>query len=163
MKLNLGCLIHYMLLLICAAPVYAQTNASNPKSKNEIGLVIGAAELPSIGLADQGAIRFNSSLAFGAEYDRHLLGQSSGISAGIDFVASPFDVKASYPASNVSPEYAYLFLSPHVKLKFNQGAPLGRGFCLAEDTETLAPRSLGTAGSRWREPATQRLLSLVGD
>jgi hypothetical protein len=30
-------------------------------------------------------------------------------------------VKASFPAANLSPEYAYLFLTPNVRLKFNQG------------------------------------------
>jgi hypothetical protein len=127
--------------------VYAQANASKPTRKNEVGLVIGAAELQSIGLADGGEIRLDSSLALGAEYDRHLFGQGSGIDVGIDFVASPFDVKASYPASNVSPEYAYLFLSPHIKLKFDQVAPSGRGFCLAEGRD-FSPAQPRTGGVR---------------
>jgi hypothetical protein len=86
---------------------------------NEIGLIIGATETPSIGKTAGGTINLNSSLALGAEYDRQLLGKRTTLYAGVDFLASPADVKVSYPLSPVSPEYAYLFLSPHVKVKFN--------------------------------------------
>lgn len=124
MKKNIVGFITYILVLMCVARVYAQTNASTPPTRNEIGLVIGATETPSIGLADGGTIHLNSSLALGVEYDRQLLGRRTALYGGIDFVASPFDVKASFPAPNVSPQYAYLFLSPHIRLKFNQGGVL---------------------------------------
>jgi hypothetical protein len=66
----------------------------------------------------------NSSLTLGAEYDRQLFGLRTALYCGMDFVASPFDVKVSSPAPNVSPQYAYLFLSPNIRLKFNQGGGL---------------------------------------
>jgi hypothetical protein len=106
-------------ILVLAAASNAQTLIDKDHSKNEVGLVIGATETPSVGLVRGGNINFNSSLALGLEYDRRFFGAQTTVSGGLDFLASPFDVKASYPPSDVSPEYAYLFLSPHVKLKFN--------------------------------------------
>jgi hypothetical protein len=105
------------LAFLIATTVFAQTGEA-PR-KNEIGLVIGATETPSIGKTAGGTIDLNSSLAFGAEYDRRLLGERTTLYVGIDFLASPADVKVSYPSSVVSPQYAYLFLSPHIKVKFN--------------------------------------------
>ncbi len=121
MKRNIAVLIAYVLVFMSDVRVHAQTDASRPSTRNEIGLQIGATETPSIGLAGGGAIHLNSSLALGAEYDRQLLGRYTALYGGIDFIASPLDVKASFPAANVSPEYAYLFLTPNVRLKFNQG------------------------------------------
>jgi hypothetical protein len=124
MKKNVAGLVVYVLVLMCVSQLYAQSNASSPTTRNEIGLVIGATEIPSIGLADGGTIHLNSSLALGVEYDRQLLGRRTALFGGLDFVASPFDVKASFPAPNVSPQYAYLFLSPNIRLKFNHGGAL---------------------------------------
>jgi hypothetical protein len=121
MKKNIAVLVTFVLVFMGDARGHAQTGASRPSTRNEIGLQIGATETPSIGLADGGAIHLNSSLALGAEYDRQLLGCRTALYVGIDFVASPLDVKASFPAANLSPEYAYLFLTPNVRLKFNQG------------------------------------------
>jgi hypothetical protein len=105
------------LAFLTATAVFAQTG-EDPR-KNEIGLVIGATETPGIGKTAGGTIDLNSSLALGAEYDRRLLGKRTTLYVGIDFLASPVDVKVSYPSSVVSPQYAYLFLSPHIKVKFN--------------------------------------------
>jgi hypothetical protein len=120
MKKNIAVLVTFVLVFMRDARGHAQTAASRPSTRNEIGLQIGATETPSIGLADGGAIHLNSSLALGAEYDRQLLGRRTALYGGIDFVASPLDVKANFPAANVSPEYAYLFLTPNVRLKFYQ-------------------------------------------
>jgi hypothetical protein len=105
------------LAFLTATAVFAQTG-EDPR-KNEIGLVIGATETPGIGKTAGGTIDLNSSLALGAEYDRRLLGKRTNLYVGIDFLASPVDVKVSHPSSTVSPQYAYLFLSPHIKVKFN--------------------------------------------
>jgi hypothetical protein len=105
------------LAFLTATAVFAQTG-EDPR-KNEIGLVIGATETPGIGKTAGGTIDLNSSLALGAEYDRRLLGKRTTLDVGVDFLASPLDVKVSHPSSTVSPQYAYLFLSPHIKVKFN--------------------------------------------
>jgi hypothetical protein len=112
--------------------------------KNEIGLVIGATETPGVSTSSGNSINLNSSLALGAEFDRRLLGKRITLYAGVDFLASPADVRVSYPPSLVSPEYAYLFLSPHVRVKFNSTSTfqpwlsLGGGYA---DFSPASPRS----------------------
>ena len=90
--------------------------------ENEIGLVIGAAVTPSRSFSSgsSATAAFDSSLALGAEYDRRLLaGRRVSVYGGVDFLASPLDVKLSNPPSDVIGQYAYVFLTPHVRLKFN--------------------------------------------
>jgi hypothetical protein len=153
MKRNIAVLITYVLVLMGDVRVHAQTDASRPPTRNEIGLQIGATETPSIGLADGNAIHLNSSLALGTEYDHQLLGRHTALYGGIDFVASPLDVKASFPAANVSPQYAYLFLTPNVRLKFNQGgsfAPwllFGGGYADFSPAQPRAGINVAGAGS----------------
>lgn len=48
-----------------------------------------------------------------------MFGEHTTLYVGVDFLASAADVKVSYPSPDVSPEYAYLFLSPDIKLTFN--------------------------------------------
>lgn len=62
--------------------VFAQTTET--LDKNEIGLVIGATETPSIGEPSGGSIKLNSSIALGAEYDRKVLGQHTTLLIGAD-------------------------------------------------------------------------------
>src|SRR5215475_4228228 len=102
------------------------TQAQEKQEKNEVGLVIGATVTPSRNFATGTApsASFNSSLALRAEYDRRLLGgKRVAVSAGADFLASPLDVKISNPPADLIGEYAYIFLTPHVRVKFRpQGA-----------------------------------------
>lgn len=109
-----------------AALLALGATAVRGQEKNEIGLVIGATVTPARQLTSGTAARasFDSSLALGAEYDRHLLGGSKlGVYGGVDFLASPLDVKLSNPPADVIGQYAYVFLTPHVRVKFRpQGA-----------------------------------------
>jgi hypothetical protein len=89
------------LAFLTGTTVFAQTGEA-PR-KDEIGLVIGATETPSIGKTAGGTMDLNPSLALGAEYDRRLLGERTILYVGVDFLASPADVKVSYPSSVVSP------------------------------------------------------------
>jgi len=90
-----------LLLSAVVTAAYAQ-DASN--DKNEIGLVIGATLTPSVARQGGGDVKLNSSLALGAEYDRRLIGHHTALYGGVDFLASPFDVKARLRPANVSPE-----------------------------------------------------------
>jgi hypothetical protein len=98
---------------------------SQAQQKNEVGLVIGATIPTGVNLASgevvppPQSLTFNSSLALGAEYDRRLISGRTALYAGVDFLASPLDVKLNQPPSAVSPEYAYVFLTPNVRVKFN--------------------------------------------
>ena len=112
-------IVYCVAILAFTSLSFAQTTIDKEHSRNEVGLVIGATETPGIGLTRGDNINFNSSLALGLEYDRRLFGTRTTVSGGLDFLVSPLDVKASYPPSDVSPQYAYLFLSPHARLEFN--------------------------------------------
>jgi hypothetical protein len=92
------------------------------QEKNEIGLVIGGTATPgrSFSSGTTGTASFDSSLALGAEYDRRVFDRERvAVYGGIDFVASPLDVKLSNPPSDVIGQYAYVFLTPHVRVKFH--------------------------------------------
>ena len=84
-------------------PWWRPVFSARPSSpwKNEVGLVIGATKTPSVGLQRGGAINLNSSLALGAECDRRLIGRHTAVCAGVDFLASPLDVKTSFAAADV--------------------------------------------------------------
>lgn len=114
---------------VCCLPVLAQER----QERNEVGLQIGGIVTPSQGLA-QGAnligpggttlptqdLPIASSLTLGAEYDRAVLQrQKFAIDGGIDFLASPLDVKLSQSSQNAIGQYAFVFLTPHVRLKFH--------------------------------------------
>jgi hypothetical protein len=102
------------------------------QEKNEVGLVIGGIVTPSQTLSPGASligpggavlpnrdISFNSSLTLGAEYDRTLaLKRKFAIDGGADFLASPFDVKISQQSQNAIGQYAFIFLTPHVRVKF---------------------------------------------
>ena len=121
-----------LLLLFAVVTALAQATAqesNEPAKKDELGLVIGATVLPSQTLAsgisaNPASLTFRPSLALGAEFDRGLTAsQHLGILAGVDFLASPLDVKLDQRPVNAIPEYAYIFLTPHIRVKFHpQGA-----------------------------------------
>jgi hypothetical protein len=127
MKLLVGLFIG---LVIWSIPASAQ-------EKNEVGLNIGATLTPSESLAPGASLigpsgnvlpnrnlNFDSSLALGAEYDHRIVsGSRAAFYAGIDFLASPNDVQLSQRTQNAPKSYAYIFLTPHVRVKFN---PKGR-------------------------------------
>jgi hypothetical protein len=101
------------------------------QQKNEVGLVIGATTTPALGLASGSSVvaptqnlTFGSSLALGAEYDRRLNSGSTAVYVGVDFLASPLDVKLNQPPAGTSPEFAYIFLTPHVRVKFHADGAL---------------------------------------
>jgi hypothetical protein len=101
------------------------------QQKNEVGLVIGATTNPALGLASGSSVvaptqnlTFGSSLALGAEYDRRLNSGRTAFYVGVDFLASPLDVKLNQPPAGTSPEFAYIFLTPHVRVKFNADGAL---------------------------------------
>jgi len=101
--------------------------AQERQEKNEVGLVIGATVTPARNFSSgtTNFASFNPSLALGAEYDHRLVGlKHIALSGGVDFLASPLDVKISNPPPDVIGQYAYLFLVPHVRVKFNPGRSL---------------------------------------
>jgi hypothetical protein len=103
--------------------------SAHSQTKNEVGLVIGATTTPSQTLSQGSDLSFNASLALGAEYDRRLAtAKRLAIYGGVDYLASPLDVKLSQPPPGVSPQYAYEFLTPHVRVKLNPAGPIAPWF-----------------------------------
>ena len=117
-------LLTLLLALTGAFVVHAQG-----QQNNEVGLVIGATTSPGVGLASgvvtpSQNLSFNSSLALGAEYDRRLKSGNTALYVGVDFLASPLDVKLNQAPAGISPSYAHVFLSPHVRVKFRTDGAL---------------------------------------
>ena len=67
-------LIAWVVIFAAGSAMYAQS-ATSSIAKNELGLVVGASEVPSVALRNGGRVNLNSSLALGAEYDRHVVGR----------------------------------------------------------------------------------------
>jgi hypothetical protein len=121
-----------LLVGLCTAAAFWSVPALG-QGKNEVGLVIGGIVTPGQTLSPGASligpggtvlpnrdITLNLSLTLGAEYDRTLvLKQKFAISGGVDFLASPFDVKVSQQSQNAIGQYAFIFLTPHVRVKFH--------------------------------------------
>jgi hypothetical protein len=121
-KLLVGLLVA---VIFWSVPTLAQ-------EKNEVGLVIGGIVTPGqtvspganlavpSGTLPNLNITFNSALTLGADYDRNVLHTHGfAISGGLDFLASPLDVKLDQRPANVINQYAFVFLTPHVRVKFH--------------------------------------------
>jgi len=106
------------------------------KEKNEVCLVIGGIVTPSqtlfpgaslVGLdgtpLPNRELTFDASLTMGAEYDRAFFQREKFvIDGGVDFLASPFDVKVSQKSQNAIGQYAFIFLTARVRVKFRPSA-----------------------------------------
>jgi hypothetical protein len=131
----------------------AKAQTSGEPKKNEVGLVIGATITPSQALASgisatPRTLTFSSSLALGAEFDHRLnTSKRLGVLAGVDFLASPLDVTLDQRPASAIPEYAYIFLTPHVRVKFHPDGAMspwlsfGGGY--ARYRETAPPTAIG--------------------
>jgi hypothetical protein len=121
-KLLVGLLVA---VIFWSVPTLAQ-------EKNEVGLVIGGIVTPGqtvspganlvvpSGTLPNLNITFNSALTLGADYDRNVLRTHGfAIFGGLDFLASPLDVKLDQRPANVINQYAFVFLTPHVRVKFH--------------------------------------------
>jgi hypothetical protein len=127
---------YFAAALIFFAVLYFFTLPAEAQEKNEAGLQIGGIVTPSQRLSagqvlispdgtalSNRSIALNSSLILGAEYDRNfLMRERFAISGGVDFLASPFDVKAAPQTQNAIGQYAFLFLTPHIRVKFQPSA-----------------------------------------
>jgi len=124
-----------LLFAVEAAPLPATAQASDEREEsNELGLVIGATVTPSQTLASDistkpKTLTFTPSLAMSAEFD-HRLNRNTSLEmlAGVDFLASPLDMKLDQRPVNAIPEYAYIFLTPHIRAKFHLQGAISPGF-----------------------------------
>jgi len=131
-------ILRSQLALLSVALASLPALAQERQSKNEAAFSIGATLTTSQGLSPGAvligpggtvlpnrSIEFNSSLALGAEYDRgFVLKKRVALYGGVDFLASPNDVKLSQATLNLPRSYAYIFLTPHIRLKFHPAGSL---------------------------------------
>ena len=112
-----ACFVCCIFSLFVGTTMSAQ-DADNPiGEKNEIGLIAGVTFTPGRALSPgsilpggDSSLTSKPSLALGVDYDRHILSLDwFAVYGGVDFLASPFDVKLSQAPVNASPQYAYLF------------------------------------------------------
>src|SRR5260370_20957641 len=147
-----------LLFAVAIALAQATARASNEAwKKHELGLGIGGAVPPRQTLAsgisaNPASLTFTPSLALGAEFDRGLTAsQHLAILAGVDFLASPLDVKLDQRPVYAVPEYAYIFLTPHIRVKFHPTGAispwilLGGGY--TRFAESAPPGGLRTANN----------------
>jgi hypothetical protein len=116
------------------------------EAKNEVGLVMGVTITPSQSLVQGSDLTFSPSLALGAEYDRQFWkAQRVAVYGGVDFLASPFDVKLDQRPPDEIRQYAYIFLTPHVRVKFRPEGPIapwlsfGAGYARFLETQPGTP------------------------
>ncbi len=147
-------------------PGSAQTADAKPDAKtgeqNEIGLIIGLTATPTRTLAPGGVTGGNAdltskaSLALGVDYDRRVLPTDwVTLYGGLDFLASPLDVKLSNPPAELSPQYKYIFVTAHVKARFYPDSKVspwlsaGGGYARFKETPPTASLSFtqGTGSS----------------
>lgn len=143
-----------IITILAALASGARAQEKNEKNeKNEIGLVFGGTVTRgrSFSPGTTGMASFNSSLALGAEYDRGVFDRGRvAVYSGIDFLASPLDVKRSNPPPDVIGQYAYVFLTPHVRVKFRPHGSLspwllvGGGYARFRESRPAAVPSFAT-------------------
>jgi opacity protein-like surface antigen len=160
---NLRAILLYLALSLVASPLAsAQTQDAQADEKNEIGLILGVNATPSRSLTPGSILGYSeltskASLALGVDYDRRVFATDwVTLYGGGDFLASPFDVKLDTPPANVSPQYAYFFLTAHVKAKFypdrrvSPWLSIGGGYARFKEkppTATVDPFTPGTGRS----------------
>src|SRR5258708_36623278 len=104
-------LIAWVLIFAAGSAMYAQS-ATSSIAKNELGLVVGASEVPSVALQNGGRVNLNSSLALGAEYDRHVVGRHTALYGGGAFLPPPLPVQNRRSPMQLSPQQAGRFPTP---------------------------------------------------
>jgi hypothetical protein len=126
--------------------LFAVLPHAHSQASNEVGLVMGVTTTPSQPLVQGGDLTFRPSLALGAEYDRRFwTSKKVGVYGGVDFLASPLDVKLDQRPADEIRQYAYIFLTPHVRVKFNPEGRIapwvsfGGGYARFLETQPGAP------------------------
>jgi hypothetical protein len=100
------------------------------QTKDELTFGIGATVTPEQSArliaspAGAASIRFDPSFAFAADYYHRLTGVGTALYGGISFAASPLDVITNSGPPTAIRQYAYLFLTPEVRVKFHSAGAI---------------------------------------
>jgi hypothetical protein len=105
----------------------AFSTLSSAEERNEVGFAIGAALTPSrsldvaatVATGANSAFSFKPGFAFVADYYRGLfVSRKAALSGGVSIAVSPFDVITKAGPADGIKQYAYLFMTSEVRLKF---------------------------------------------
>ena len=120
--------------------VFSLAAVAQSETKNDLGLLLGGGFIPQRFTARGEAINFGASIAFSADYARHITGESTSLSVEFPFVGEPSNsVRSTNPQSIVS--LATIFVVPSLRVKFGSNGGIspwvsgGFGYGVSEGSE----------------------------
>jgi len=120
--------------------VFSLAAVAQSETKNDLGLLLGGGFIPQRFTARGEAINFGASIAFSADYARHVTGESTSLSVEFPFVGEPSNsVRSTNPQSIVS--LATIFVVPSLRVKFGSNGGIspwvsgGFGYGVSEGSE----------------------------
>jgi len=120
--------------------VFSLAAVAQSETKNDLGLLLGGGFIPQRFTARGEAINFGASIAFSADYARHVTGESTSLSVEFPFVGEPSNsVRSTNPQSIVS--LATIFVVPSLRVKFGSNGGIspwvsgGFGYGISEGSE----------------------------
>ena len=120
--------------------VFSLAAVAQSETKNDLGLLLGGGFIPQRFTARGEAINFGASIAFSADYARHVTGESTSLSVEFPFVGEPSNsVRSTNPQSIVS--LATIFAVPSLRVKFGSNGGIspwvsgGFGYGVSEGSE----------------------------
>jgi hypothetical protein len=120
--------------------VFSLAAVAQSETKNDLGLLLGGGFIPQRFTARGEAINFGASIAFSADYARHITGESTSLSVEFPFVGEPSNsVRSTNPQSIVS--LATIFAVPSLRVKFGSNGGIspwvsgGFGYGVSEGSE----------------------------
>jgi len=129
-----------LIRIALAVMVLCLSAAAQTETKNELGLSLGAGLIPQRSTSAGQAINFGASIAFSADYARHVTGESTSLSVEFPFVGEPSNsVRSTNPQSIVS--LATIFVVPSLRVKFGSNGGIspwvsgGFGYGVSEGSE----------------------------
>ena len=120
--------------------VFSLAAVAQSETKNDLRLLLGGGFVPQRSTAGGEAINFGASIAFSADYARHITGGNTSLSIEFPFVAEPSNsVRSTNPQSIVS--LATIFIVPSLRVKFAANGAIspwvsgGFGYGISEGSE----------------------------
>ena len=112
--------------------------AAQQEPKNEVGLLLGATVAPRLSTPNENAdVRFGSGLTFQATYARRLTAaKSTSLYFEVPFLSSPL-VNVSSSVVAVPANYAFIFITPGVRLKFRASSAVAPWFSVGAGYATF--------------------------
>ncbi len=120
---------------IVLALIFVSIATAAQDRKNEVGFLLGGTIIPSLSIRNQNAdVGFGSGLTFQATYARHLAAsKSTSLYFEVPFLSSPL-VNAASSSVLVPKNYAFIFVTPGVRVKLRSKSAVSPWFSVGGDT-----------------------------